>query len=94
MKLTKEQRAARSKAVERAAIAALREHFTGQGATARRLQFLRGALLASVGWFAKLLFIGSPTSRCSGSRNLTTTITSTPKSLTLPACASAAVPSA
>jgi hypothetical protein len=59
MKLTKEQRAARSKAIERAAIAALREYFTGQGAVARRLQFLRGALLASTGWFAKLLFVGS-----------------------------------
>lgn len=59
MKLSKEQRAARSKAVEQASIAALREHFTGQGATARRLQFLRGALLASIGWFAKLLFISS-----------------------------------
>jgi hypothetical protein len=59
MKLTKEQRAARSKAIERATITALREHFTGQGAAARRLQFLRGALLASIGWFAKLLFIGS-----------------------------------
>ncbi len=59
MKLTRETRAARSRAIERAAIAALREHFTGQGATARRLQFLRGALLTSVGWFAKLLFIGS-----------------------------------
>ncbi len=59
MKPTKEQRAARSKAIQRAAIAALREHFTGQGATARRSQFLRGTLLASVGWFAKLLFVGS-----------------------------------
>lgn len=59
MKLTKQQRAARSKAIEQATVAALREHFTGQGAGPRRLQFLRGALLASVGWFAKLLFIGS-----------------------------------
>ena len=59
MKTTKEQRAARSKAIEQAAIAALRGHFTGQGASARRLQFLRAALLASIGWFAKLLFIGS-----------------------------------
>lgn len=59
MKLTKEQRAARSKAIERATIAALREHFTGQGAAARRLQFLRGALLVSTGWFAKLLCLGS-----------------------------------
>lgn len=59
MKLTKEQRAARSKAIEQATISALREHFTGQGASARRLQFLRGALLASVGWLAKLLCLGS-----------------------------------
>jgi hypothetical protein len=59
MKLTKQQRAARSKAIEQAAISALREHFTGQGSAVRRVQFLRGALLASVGWFAKLLFIGS-----------------------------------
>jgi hypothetical protein len=59
MKLTKEQRAARSKTIEQAAIAALREHFSGKDATVRRLHFLRGALLASVGWFAKLLFIGS-----------------------------------
>lgn len=59
MKLTKEQRAARSKAIEQAAISALREHFIGQGASARRLQFLRGALLASVGWLAKLLCLGS-----------------------------------
>lgn len=59
MKLTKEQRAARSKAIEQAAIAALRKHFVGEGATARRWKFLGEVLLASVGWFARLLVLGS-----------------------------------
>lgn len=58
-KLTNEQRAIRSKAIEQATISVLREQFTGQGAILRCLQFLRGALLASGGWFAKLFFIGS-----------------------------------
>jgi hypothetical protein len=59
MKLTKEQRAARSKSIQLATITSLREHFTGQGAATRRLQFLRDASLASAVWFARLLFIGS-----------------------------------
>lgn len=59
MKLTKQQRAQLSNQTQRAAIAALRSHFMGSGATSRRWQFLRGALMASAGWTAKLLFVGS-----------------------------------
>ena len=59
MKPTKDKRAARSKTIEQATFSALRKYFTGQGASARCMQFLRGALLASVGWFAKLMFIAS-----------------------------------
>ncbi|GAA5787255.1 hypothetical protein [Chitiniphilus shinanonensis] len=59
MKLTKQQRAQLSNQTQRAAVAALRSHFMGEGATYRRFQFLRGALMASAGWTAKLLFIGS-----------------------------------
>lgn len=59
MKLTKQQRAQLSNQTQRAAIDALRSHFMGAGATSRRLQFLRGALMASAGWTAKLLFVGS-----------------------------------
>jgi hypothetical protein len=59
MKLTKQQRAQLQSQTQRAAVAALREHFTGEGAASRSLQFLRGALMASAGWTAKLLFVGS-----------------------------------
>lgn len=59
MNLTKEQRAARSKAIEQASILALREHFTGEGATSRRLRFVKGALLASAAWLAKLACLAS-----------------------------------
>ena len=59
MKLTKQQRAQLQNQTQRAAIAALREHFTGEGAVSRSLRFLRGALMASAGWTAKLLFVGS-----------------------------------
>lgn len=59
MKLTKQQRAQLQSQSQRAAIAALRDHFMGEGAMSRRLQFLRSALVASAGWTAKLLFVGS-----------------------------------
>lgn len=59
MKLTKQQRAQLQSQTQRAAVAALREHFTGEGAASRNLRFLRGALMASAGWTAKLLFVGS-----------------------------------
>lgn len=59
MKLTKQQRAQLQSQTQRAAVAALREHFTGEGAGSRTLQFLRGALMASAAWTAKLLFVGS-----------------------------------
>lgn len=41
MKLTKQQRAQLQSQSQRAAIAALRDHFVGEGAMFRRLQFLR-----------------------------------------------------
>ncbi|OZA98142.1 MAG: hypothetical protein B7X52_01060 [Thiotrichales bacterium 34-46-19] len=59
MKLTKQQRAQLQSKTQRAAVAALREHFTGEGAASRSLRFMRGALMASAGWTAKLLFVGS-----------------------------------
>lgn len=59
MKLTKQQRVQLQSQTSRAAVVALREHFTGKGAASRCLQFLRGALMASAGWTAKLLFVGS-----------------------------------
>jgi hypothetical protein len=59
MKLTKQQRAQLQNQTQRAAVAALREHFAGEGSMSRGLQFLRGALMASAGWTGKLLFIGS-----------------------------------
>lgn len=55
MKLTKEQR----QALNQAAIAALRTHFTGDGAVKRSFRFAWDALVASGGWIAKLLFIAS-----------------------------------
>lgn len=59
MKLTKQQRAQLQSHTQRAAVAALRKHFTGEGAASRSLRFMRGALMASAGWTAKLLFVGS-----------------------------------
>lgn len=59
MKLTKRQCEARSKAIQQAAVSTLREHFTGNGATARRLWFTWGCLLASAGWTAKIVFVAS-----------------------------------
>lgn len=59
MNLTKEQRIARSNAVTHASILALREHFTGDGATSRRLRFMKAALIASAGWLAKLACLAS-----------------------------------
>lgn len=59
MKLTKQQRTQLQNQTQRAAIAALRDHFMGEGAMSRSLQFLRGALMVSAGWTAKLLFVGS-----------------------------------
>lgn len=59
MNLTKQQRAQRQNQFQQAIIAALREHFTGEGATSRSLRFLCGALMASAGWSAKLMFVVS-----------------------------------
>ena len=59
MKLIRQQRAQSQNQTQRAAVAALREYFTGEGATSRSLQFLRCALMMSAGWRAKLLFVGS-----------------------------------
>lgn len=55
MKLTNEQR----RVVQQAARNAIKAHFTGEGANARRWRFLRDALLASGGWTAKFLFLFS-----------------------------------
>lgn len=55
MKLTQEQRAA----LQKANMSALRAHFTGDGAISRSLHFVRDGLLSSLGWLAKLLFVGS-----------------------------------
>lgn len=59
MKMTKLQRAVRSKAVQQASVTAIRAHFCGEGAKARILRFVRDVAIASVGWTAKLLFVGS-----------------------------------
>ena len=59
MKLTKQQREARSKVIQQASRAALRSHFTGDGATARRLRFVWSGLIASAGWTAKIMFVAS-----------------------------------
>ena len=59
MKLTKQQREARNKAIQQASVSALREHFTGDGATARRLRFAWSGLLASAGLTAKIVFLAS-----------------------------------
>lgn len=59
MKLTKVQRTQLQKATQRAAFHALRAHFTGDGAAARRLRFGRDVLLSSAAWTARLLFVAS-----------------------------------
>lgn len=59
MKLTKQQREARRKVIQKASREALRAHFTGDGATARRLRFVWGGLIASAGWTARIMFVAS-----------------------------------
>lgn len=59
MKLTKVQRTQLQQATQRAAVDALRAHFMGDGATARRLRFGRDVLLSSAAWTARLLFVAS-----------------------------------
>jgi hypothetical protein len=58
-KLTHAQRAQRERATRQAVMAALRGHFMGEEAATHRWSFLRGALLASTSWFAKLLCLAS-----------------------------------
>lgn len=58
-KLTHAQGAQREKATRQAVMAALRGHFMGKEAAAHRWSFLRGALLVSTSWFAKLLCLTS-----------------------------------
>jgi hypothetical protein len=50
VELTREQRAARCKAIQQANAVALREHFTGDDVRARILCFGREASLALAGW--------------------------------------------
>jgi len=59
MNITKQQRAAKEKAVNQAAASAIRTHFTGPGASTRIMRFACDSLLLSCGWFAKLLCIVS-----------------------------------
>jgi hypothetical protein len=59
MKMTKQQRAARDKAIQQASIAAIRDHFSGDGAQTRVVRFVRAWLYSSCGWFAKLLCLAS-----------------------------------
>lgn len=59
MKITKQQRAAKDKAVIHAALTAIRTHFTGPGAQARTVHFTCDSLYSSCSWFAKLLCLGS-----------------------------------
>lgn len=59
MKITKQQRAARDKAVQQAGAAAVRRYFTGEGSKARSAQFLWGWLYVSCVWFAMLLCFSS-----------------------------------
>jgi hypothetical protein len=59
MKLTKAQQQSRMKAIQKATLAALQAHFTGDGAFARTIRFLRSVVMASAGWTAKFVFIGS-----------------------------------
>lgn len=47
MDLTKQQRAARDKAVKQAAMIAIKAHFTGAGSSSRIAVFLRGGLMRS-----------------------------------------------
>lgn len=57
--LTKQQRAQLKSLTQRAAILALREQFTGEGATLRSIFFLRDAVIMSAGWMALFLLVGS-----------------------------------
>lgn len=59
LELNRAQNARRAKALTRAQIATMRKHFTGIGATARSLYFVRRTSMAALGWFAKFIFIGS-----------------------------------
>ena len=59
MKITKQQRAAKAKAVDKAAASAIRTHFTGPGARTRIMRFACDSLLLSCAWFAKLLCLVS-----------------------------------
>lgn len=61
MKLTKEQRALRDKAVKQAAITAIKAHFTGAGSSSRVAAFIRSGLIRSsfyaVGYAALTCFV-------------------------------------
>lgn len=58
MKITKQQRAAKDKAVIQAAAIAIRTHFAGPGAQVRLLRFAGDSLYSSCGWFS-ILCLGS-----------------------------------
>lgn len=59
MKITKQQRAAKAKAVNQAAVTAIRTQFKGPGAQARIMRFTGDSLYLSCSWFVKLLCLGS-----------------------------------
>lgn len=59
MKITKQQRAVRDKAVNQAAVTAIGTHFAGPGAQARIMRFTGDSLYSSCSWFVKLLCLGS-----------------------------------
>ena len=59
MTLRAQEDAARRKMIQQASRAALRAHFSGDGAGARRWLFLREALLHSAGWTGALLCVAS-----------------------------------
>ncbi|MCU6502227.1 hypothetical protein LPN04_30980 [Rugamonas sp. A1-17] len=59
MKITKQQRAARERAIQHACIAAVRAQFTGAGATGRAVRFVLNWLYASCIWFGRLLCLSS-----------------------------------
>jgi len=50
MKLNKLQRQARAKAVQQAAVTAIKQYFTGEHARSHAIQFVRDALLRSGSW--------------------------------------------
>lgn len=54
MKLNKQQRQARAKAVQQAAVTAIKDYFTGEHASSHVIQFVRGALVRSGSWAACL----------------------------------------